>query len=306
MSVEKFIHYLRYEKNYSSHTVFAYEKDLRQFFQYVAVEFQIEQPSQIDTDCIRSWMVSLMEKGLTPRSVSRKLSTLKSYWRYLLRIGQVAKNPLHGLVAPKIRKTLPSFLKEADLEALSDLEQSMMPDDDAGSRSIFEAVRNRLILEMLVQTGMRRAELIGLHLADVDTSAGLLRVTGKRNKQRLIPFGASLKGLIEDYLKLRSQRIQGAPNANEAFFVREDGQELYPSLVYRLVRDSLSQVGTLSKNSPHVLRHTFASSMLNNGAELNAVKELLGHANLSATEVYTHTTFEQLKQVYKQAHPRAD
>lgn len=300
MWVEQFIQYLRYEKNYSSHTVFAYERDINQLMDYAASEYQVEDPQQIDSDIIRAWMVSLMEKGKTARTVNRKLSSLKSFWTFLLRRDAVKTNPLRKVISPKIHKPLPSFLKEDELNELLDNTSEDNQEDT------FIACRNRLILEVFAQTGMRRAELIGLNLADIDMSACLLRVEGKRNKQRLIPFGEMLKERILQYESLRDDQLRkSSVESSPSFFIRENGKPLYPNLVYRLVHEDLSKVGTLSKNSPHVLRHTFATTMLNNGAELNAVKELLGHANLSATEVYTHTTFEELKKVYKQAHPRA-
>ena len=323
MWTAQFIQYLRYEKNYSSHTVSAYENDLSQFAAYLAGEYALEAPEQADTDMVRSWMVSLMESGCTPRSVCRKLSALKSFWRFLLRRGAVDRDPLRGLTPPKIHKPLPSFLKESEVDALlgedfTDVADgnpaNPVSDNSANSASgasdgqaaaaeanAFRRVRDHLVLEMLVQTGMRRAELIGLSLSDVDEAACQVRVLGKRDKQRIIPFGESLRDEIARYLELR-RPLGGSP----AFFVRENGQPLYPTLVYRLAHERLSAVATLSKSSPHVLRHTFATEMLNAGAELNAVKELLGHASLSATEVYTHTTFEEMKQVYQLAHPRAE
>jgi len=239
-------------------------------------------------------MITLMEDGLTPRTINRKLSCLKSYWRYLIRKDLVSANPVKRVPSPKTNKVLPVFLKEEEMTDILNLK---------GRKDLpFETVRDRLIIELFYQTGMRLSELIGLKDEDVDTGTGLLKVTGKRDKQRLIPFGSSLGNVISNYLCERQVAITGKP---DRFLVRPDGSPLYPQLVYRIVRNKLTQVATLSKNSPHVLRHTFATTLLNEGAELNAVKELLGHSSLSATEVYTHTTFEELKKVYKQAHPRA-
>ncbi len=294
MWVEQFIQYLRYEKNYSSHTVVAYNQDLTAFFEYTAAVFQTDDPNRIDGDMIRLWMVSQMEQGSCARTCNRKLSALKSYWRWLLRTGKATDNPTRRVLSPKVHRPLPSFLKESEIDQVLD----PLPDDGS-----FESVRDRLMVEMLLETGMRRSELVGLKLSDIDMSRSQIRVLGKRDKERLIPFGHSLAELIGQYLKVRGE-IENADSTS--LFIRSTGAPVYPNMVYRLVRKDLSQVGTLSKNSPHVLRHTFATSMLNNGAELNAVKQLLGHANLSATEVYTHTTFEQLKQVYKQAHPRGE
>lgn len=301
--VEQFIQYLRYERNYSSHTVLAYRKDLEQFSLFLTDEYGVDDLSRADADMIRFWLLRLMEEGLSARSVNRKLSSLKSFWRYLLAKGLAKENPCRKLLSPKVHKSLPSFLKKEEMESLLD---DVSENEDI---SEFVAKRNRLVIEMLLQTGMRRSELMGLALSDVDMSSCLLRVKGKRDKQRLIPFGPMLQSMIQDYLDSRAQwqsQCEDLYDFSDCLFVRENGKPLYPQLVYRLVHDKLSQCSSLAKKSPHVLRHSFATTLLNNGAQLNAVKELLGHANLSATEVYTHTTFEELKQVYKQAHPRAD
>lgn len=301
--LEPFIQYLRYERNYSSHTVLAYKKDLEQFASFLADEYGVDDLSRADADMIRFWMLRLMETGLSARSVNRKLSSLKSFWRFLLAKGLAKENPCRKLISPKVHKALPSFLKKDELEHLLDETQ------ETQNLSEFVEKRNRLMIEMLLQTGMRRSELMGLALSDVDMSSCVLRVKGKRDKQRLIPFGPMLQSMLQDYLDSRSQWQAACEDLyvfSDSLFIRENGQALYPQLVYRLVHDKLLQSSSLAKKSPHVLRHTFATTLLNNGAELNAVKELLGHANLSATEVYTHTTFEELKQVYKQAHPRAD
>lgn len=301
--VEQFIQYLRYERNYSSHTVLAYRKDLEQFSLFLTDEYGVDDLSRADADMIRFWLLRLMEEGLSARSVNRKLSSLKSFWRYLLAKGLAKENPCRKLLSPKVHKSLPSFLKKEEMESLLD------DVSESEDMSEFVAKRNRLMIEMLLQTGMRRSELMGLALSDVDMSSCLLRVKGKRDKQRLIPFGPMLQSMIQDYLDSRAQwqsQCEDLYDFSDCLFVRENGKPLYPQLVYRLVHDKLSQCSSLAKKSPHVLRHSFATTLLNNGAQLNAVKELLGHANLSATEVYTHTTFEELKQVYKQAHPRAD
>lgn len=292
--IEEFIQYLRYEKNYSTHTVVAYECDLSQFMEYVEHQFGVKDPAALDSDMLRSWMVSLLEAGRTPRSVNRKLSSLKTFWHFLQRTGAVTSNPFKKVVPPKTAKPLPSFLKESEMNELLDKD---VPDDDN-----FPQVRDRLIIDMFYSTGMRLSELIGLTDETLDLNTGTLKVTGKRDKQRLIPFGAELKSSILHYMKVRDEQIER--NSNR-LLVRNDGTPLYPQMVYRMVHQKLTEVGTLTKNSPHVLRHTFATTLLNRGAELNAVKELLGHSSLSATEVYTHTTFEELKKVYKQAHPRA-
>lgn len=294
MWIDEFVQYIRYEKNFSTHTVVAYRHDLEQFFEFIKINHDAENPDGIEPDMIRSWMIDLLENKHTSRTVNRKLSCLKSYWHFLLRRGLATKTPVKRVLSPKTKKALPVFLKENEMSEILNQEETR--------DNPFENARDRLIIEMFYQTGMRLAELIGLNDENVDTGTGLLRVTGKRNKQRLIPFGNRLKDGISEYLQLRNENVN---SETESFFVRKNGKRLYPQMVYKIVQQKLTKVATLSKNSPHVLRHTFATTMLNKGAELNAVKELLGHSSLSATEVYTHTTFEELKKVYKQAHPRA-
>jgi len=292
--IEEFIQYLRYEKNYSTHTVVAYECDLAQFLEYVEHQFGVTDPTVLDSDMLRSWMVSLLEGGMTARSVNRKLSSLKTFWHYLQRVGTVSANPFKKVVPPKTSKPLPVFLKETEMDVL-------LNNDDLDEDN-FPQVRDRLIIDLFYSTGMRLSELIGLTDETLDLNGCTLKVTGKRDKQRLIPFGQELKGSISQYIKIRNEQIE---RNSDRLLVRNDGAPLYPQMVYRMVHQKLTEVGTLTKNSPHVLRHTFATTLLNRGAELNAVKELLGHSSLSATEVYTHTTFAELKKVYKQAHPRA-
>jgi integrase/recombinase XerC len=235
-----------------------------------------------------------MENNLSARSVNRKLSCLKSFWHYLIRQGYTKNNPLQKVLSPKTRKPLPVFLKEEEMDEI------LRPVENP--KNIFISCRDSLIIELFYTTGMRLSELIGLKDNQVDLDTCVLLVTGKRNKQRLIPFGAVLKKSIANYKSIRNKYVH---KKSERLLVRENGDSLYPQLVYRVVNSKLSGITTLSKKSPHVLRHTFATALLNRGAELNAVKELLGHSSLSATEVYTHTTFEELKKVYKQAHPRA-
>lgn len=294
MWVDEYLQYIRYEKNFSAHTVLAYGRDLSGFVDFLRESYTTDNPADVTTDMIRAWLMTLMDQGLTPRTVNRKLSCLKSYWRYLIRRDKVATNPANRVPSPKTSKPLPVFLKEEDVTKASLLE--------GRKDHPFETVRDRLIMELFYQTGMRLSELIGLQDKDVDTASGLIKVTGKRNKQRLIPFGEALGRLVTEYLRLRAEAL---PGVTSRFLVRPDGAPLYPQLVYRIIHTKLTHVATLTKSSPHVLRHTFATTLLNEGAELNAVKELLGHSSLAATEVYTHTTFEALKKVYKQAHPRA-
>ena len=293
MFIDTFLKYLRFERNYSEKTIVSYRIDLEEFEDYLKKVDAEKELFSVDADLVRSWMVYLMEKGRSVATVNRKLSSLRSFYRFLLRRRIVSLDPMLKVVGPKKQKTLPSFLRIQEMDRLLD---ECSADED------FEGVRDRLILEMFYATGMRLSELIGLSDADVDLSAKLLKVTGKRNKQRLIPFGEELWADLLGYIKLRNETL---PDRDEALFVRKDGKRMYPELVYKIVRRNLSKVATLKKRSPHVLRHTFATAMLNGNAELQAVKELLGHESLATTEIYTHTTFEELKKVYEQAHPRA-
>ena len=267
MLIKSFLDYLRYERNYSEKTVLAYGEDIKQLREFAQEEYGKFDPLEVEGELIREWIVSLMDRGYTSTSVNRKLSSLRSFYKYLLRQGEVTVDPLRKITGPKNKKPLPVFLKESEMDKLLD-----------------------------------DTDLIGLDDKDVDFSASLLKVTGKRNKQRLIPFGDELRELMLEYINIRNEMI---PERSEAFFVKESGERLYKNLVYNLVKRNLSKVATLKKRSPHVLRHTFATTMLNNEAELGAVKELLGHESIATTEIYTHATFEELKKVYKQAHPRA-
>lgn len=290
---DSFLDYLRFERNYSEATVVSYGIDLTQFEDFIKSVDEELTVEEVDSDLIRQWEILLMEKGYTSTSVNRKLSTLRSFYRFLLIRGKVEKDPVRKVTGPKNKKPLPSFLKEEEMNRLID-------ETDFGQG--FIGCRDKMIIEMFYATGMRRSELIGLNDVDVDFPASLIKVTGKRNKQRLIPFADELRQSMEEYIKVRNEEVS---DRCEAFFVNKNGKRLYDNEVYNLVKRNLSKVVTLKKRSPHVLRHTFATTMLNNEAGLESVKELLGHSSLSATEVYTHATFEELKKVYKQAHPRA-
>ncbi|MCD7976387.1 MAG: tyrosine-type recombinase/integrase [Tannerellaceae bacterium] len=293
MLIDSFLKYMRYERNYSDYTVSSYTKDLEQFELYVKENQEgIFDPRNIDGDIVRNWIVHLLNNRIAPTSVNRKLSSLKSFFKFLMKQGEIPANPLRLINGPKAKKSLPYFVRESEMDLLLDGDRF----DDS-----FDGVRDRLILEVLYVTGVRRSELIGIKDSDVDFDACLIRVTGKRNKQRLIPFAENLKELMLAYLEIRDRAVAVK---EDWFLVRKDGRQLSTGMVYYIVKNSLSDISTLSKRSPHVLRHSFATSMLNNGAELNAVKELLGHSSLASTSVYTHTTFEELKKVYH-AHPRA-
>ena len=293
MWIDSFLEYLRLERNYSEKTVVSYGIDLREFEGYFKKADAEIDFTTVDADVVRNWVMHLMDEGRAATSVNRKLSTLRSFYRFLLKKKAMTVNPMTKVVGPKKKKPLPSFVREKDMDRLL---------DDLTFGVGYEGCRDRMILEMFYATGMRLSELIGLDDVDVDFSAKLIKVTGKRNKQRLIPFANELEHDLRVYIKVRDEAL---PNGSDAFFVRKDGKRMYPMQVYRLVKRNLSKVVTLKKRSPHVLRHTFATAMLNDCAELRAVKELLGHESLTTTEVYTHTTFEELKKVYELAHPRA-
>lgn len=293
MLIVSFLDYLRYERGYSEKTILAYGQDIMQLREYAQENGEEIDFLEVRPELIREWVVSLMDNGYASVSVNRKLSSLRSFYKYLLRNGRVTMDPLSKITGPKNKKSLPVFLKESEMDKLLD-------EVDFGEG--FIGCRDRLIIEVFYATGIRLSELIGINDKDVDFSTSILRVTGKRNKQRLIPFGDGLKDLMCEYINVRNQQV---PQSSEAFFVRENGERLYGGLVYNLVKRNLSKVATLKKRSPHVLRHTFATVMLNNEAQLGAVKECLGHESIGTTEIYTHATFEELKKVYKQAHPRA-
>jgi len=287
--VKSFISYLTTVKHYSGHTVTSYQNDLEQFMAFCKLpDGQIP-----DHHNIRDWIVALMNNGISARSVNRKLSTLKSFYRFLIRENVLETNPVKKILIPKTDKKLPVFVHEKNMNMLL---------DNISFGENFEGIRNRLIVEMLYFTGMRVNELTGLKNSDVNLYESSLKVLGKRNKERIIPLIPEIVDTIHIYLDKRSEQLSGE---SDYFFITAKGKKLYARLAYRVVHKFLTLVTTLDKRSPHVLRHTFATHMLNKGADLNAIKEILGHANLSATEVYTHNTFEKLKKIYKQAHPRA-
>lgn len=290
--IDSFLDYLRQERGYSLKTVESYATDLTEFAAYLESVDASLTLTDVDSSLVRNWMMTLMNDGMKATSVNRKLSALRSFYRYLLRKEVIKVSPMQTVRGPKKKKPLPSFLREEEMNRLLD-------DTDFGEG--WEGLRDKLILEMFYETGMRRAELVGLDRKDVDFWRGEIKVTGKRNKQRLIPFGEELGKLIRQYLEARDGEL---PVSEEALFIRKNGLRVTDSWVYTLVRRYLSKVSTLKKRSPHVLRHTFATTMLNNQAELEAVKELLGHASVSTTEIYTHTTFEELKKAYSTSHPR--
>lgn len=296
MLIDKFLQYLEYEKGYSSHTLVSYRTDLFQFREHVErLGSEAFDPTKVDSDGIRQWVIDLKMAGEKSSSINRKLSALKSFFKFLKKDGLIKTDPMRKVIAPKKEKRLPAFVKEEEMDDLLSIHNEAFQDD-------FEGVRDRLIIEMFYTLGVRLSELIGMKNADVDLTDMTVTVLGKGNKERKIPFALPLKQTITLYLERRDDAFS---EAKRTFFQKENGDALYPMLVYRMVKRYISTVSTITKKSPHVLRHSFATAMLNNGADLDVVKELLGHANLAATEVYTHTTFEQLQSIYKQAHPRS-
>jgi integrase/recombinase XerC len=295
MFLERFIQYIKFEKRYSPHTVSAYQSDLDQFFKFLNHPDQtVSHPKEISYQDIRNWMVHLMD-DMTARSVNRKIATLRKYFKFLLREGLITDNPTSKIQSPKNIKHLPIVVEDAKLSAM--LNDGEVFSDD------FEGVRDKLIIETLFGTGIRLAELVNLKEQDINTYEGTIKVLGKRNKERIIPINHELKLLLEKYLDLKKN--QNFNNNSVMLIVTNKGADVYPKFIYLVVQKYLSNISTQNKKSPHVLRHTFATSLLNRGADLNAIKELLGHANLSATQVYTHNSVERLKSIYKQAHPKA-
>jgi integrase/recombinase XerC len=294
-SVEDFLSHLAKERRMSPHTVAAYTSDLATFTVFMEEHLEKLIPEQIDHHDVRSWVISTLEDdGLLPQTVNRRLSCLRSYFKYLRSIGAIDTDPMSKVTALRSRKSLPLFIDQSRMEHLLD-----SVDFGVG----FSGLRDRIVIELLYNTGMRRAELIGLQVADIDLYACQVKVMGKRAKERLIPFGSRLTVLLRTYLSEREALISG--QGTQVFLIRDNGSPANESFVYQKVNKYLRLITTVGKRSPHVLRHTFATHMLNNGADINAVKELLGHASLAATQVYTHNTIDKLKRIHQQAHPRA-
>ncbi|MDX1943111.1 MAG: tyrosine-type recombinase/integrase [Saprospiraceae bacterium] len=293
MMQASFLQYLQYEKRFSEHTVLAYKKDTEQFFTFLKDIYSLASAEEVRHFHIRSWVIHLLEQSLTPRSIRRKLSTLKTYFRFLIKHKHIQENPMQKVTIPQMGKRLPVYVQEQEMEQL--FANVEFPNDYSGQR-------DRFLLELLYTTGMRRSELIHLKTTDVDLGRSVLRVLGKGNKERLIPFGEAIRKELLQYLDIRKLTF---PNADTHLFLTDKGTPLYPKLVYNVVKRYLSLVTTVEQRSPHVLRHSFATHLLDHGADLNAIKELLGHANLAATQIYTHNSIEKLRQVYEQAHPKA-
>ena len=293
--IEQFLNYLRYERNRSTLTVQRYEEVLRTFQAYFEnMDDQLSWES-IDSDVIRDWMESMMDNGAMASTVNNCLSAVRSFYRFALSRKLVTKDPAHMVKGPKKEKPLPHFVRESEMDRLLD--------ENEWDTINIKDVRARTILILFYETGIRLAELISLDDKDVAFSLHQVKVTGKRNKQRIVPFGKELEQALQDYIRLRDEQVP--VREDQALFVTDKGKRVGRAMVSNLVRNHLARVSTMKKRSPHVLRHSFATAMLNNGAGLESVKNLLGHESIATTEIYTHTTFEQLKRIYKKAHPRA-
>ncbi len=290
--IGRFLSYLRYERNRSELTVGRYERSLREFEAYYKTLDETLNWNSIDADVIRGWMETLVDKGHKATSVNADLAAVRTFYRFALARGYVGKDPAHQVTGPKKQKPLPQFVKECEMDRLIDKEE--WGDD-------YKDVRARTIIILLYETGIRRSELVGLDDKDVDLVAHQLKVTGKRDKQRIVPFGEELAQMLQQYIEVRNKQQR---NDMQALFLNKKGERLTGHQLYNIVRENLSRVTTMQKRSPHVLRHSFATAMLNHDANLESVRQLLGHESLETTEIYTHTTFEQLKRVYKDAHPR--
>ena len=293
--IAHFLDYIAIERKYSNRTVEAYRDDLRDFCAFLGWEPKEFDPTQVDESDIKQWMISLLDGGKSPRSIKRYLSSLYSFYKFLLRTGAVKRDITRKVIAPKVDKPLPVFFKE------SEMQRAVAYEADADD---FESIRDCLIIEMLYQTGMRQAEMLGLKDSDIDVKQGQVRIFGKRKKERIVPIGENLIQQINQYREARAELGE-----TQTFFVhiRRNGEvePLNKHTLYNIVRARMGEVSTLKKHSPHVLRHTFATTMLNNGADIRTIQSLMGHASLAATQVYTHTTFEQVRKAYNAAHPRA-
>lgn len=290
--IRSFLDHLRFEKRYSAHTLRSYSDDLSAFFEFLEKQYGSMPTAEVAHLHIRSWLAGLKEGGITARSIGRKISTLRSYFKYQMKTGKLEVSPMEKVVTPKAGKRLPVFIKEEDTRELLG---TLSATED------WKGLNARLLISFFYATGMRLSELINLKESHIDLSGRRIKVLGKGNKERIIPISEDLIGLLKEYREAKAREIGGE---GEYFLVTEKGKRMYPKYAYLLVNKWLSEVKTLDKKSPHVLRHTFATHLLNQGADLNAVKELLGHSSLAATQVYTHNTIEKLKEVHKKSHPR--
>jgi integrase/recombinase XerC len=293
-SIQPFLDYLKYEKRYSAHTIVSYHTDLTDLIDYMESGFGGVSLEEINHSYIRSWLAWLKEKKLSTRSINRKISTLKSFFKYQLRTGVIASSPMTQVISPKNSKRLPVFVKEEETKMIVTALNQGTED--------WRSLNKKMLMAIFYSTGMRLSELVNLKEKQIDFSNAQIKVLGKGNKERIIPMVKGLVDMIRDYQQLKKKEFG---ETGETLLVTEKGKKMYPRYAWLLVSQVLGEAGTLDKKSPHVLRHTFATHLVNNGADLNAVKELLGHSSLAATQVYTHTTIEKLKDVYKKAHPKA-
>ena len=293
--IHSFIDYLKFEKRYSVHTIRSYHDDLVQFFSFLDTQFGVSRLKEISQSFIRSWLAALKDDAITGRTINRKISTLKSFFKYHLKQGAIETTPMFNITSPRISKRLPVFIKEKDLADLAKVLKSNTED--------WDGLNTKMLITVFYSTGMRLSELINMKEKQIDFSRKQFKILGKGNKERIIPAGAELLTIIKEYINEKRRVFE---KSDDVLLVNKKGKKLYPKYAYNLVRSILTEeVKTLDKKSPHVLRHTFATHLMNNGANLDAVKELLGHASLASTQVYTHNTIEKLKNVYKKAHPKA-
>ena len=293
---QDFINYIAREKRYSKHTIISYETDLKQFQEFLLTQYHIDDIRNADHHLVRSWLVFLFQNNKSVSSINRKISSLKSFYKYLIREGHTDTNPMLKVTSPKSGTKVPEFVKEKDMELL-------LQNTDFGND--FEGVRNKLIIETFYSTGVRISELININIQDINLEEKTVKILGKRNKERLTPLSAYLVNSIKNYLFIRDNICAENNITLPYLFVTKQGKQTYSKLVYRIINKYLSYVSSNTKKSPHTLRHSFATVMLNKGAELNSIKEILGHSSLAATQIYTHNSIEKLKTIYKQAHPRA-
>ena len=292
--IQQFLDYLSFQKRYSPHTIISYQNDLTAFFDFLLTRFSETQITNVKSTFVRSWLAELKERGMESKSINRKISTLKSFFKYQLRQQTITVSPMTAIISPKVNKRLPQFVDKKDVTTL--LTHVEFPDTWAGKT-------DQLILHLFYNTGMRQAELTGLKETDISKSNGTIKVLGKGNKERIIPVSNQLILKMQDYMEDKRTALEAFDKS--ILLVTASGKKLYPRYVYSTVNKYLAMVTTIDKKSPHVLRHSFATHLMNNGADLNAVKELLGHSSLAATQIYTHNTIEKLKDIHKQAHPKA-